>query len=332
MEASNKQDVLLRVENLKKDFSKKGVLNSINFEVKKGEIFGIIGMSGSGKTVLLKTLVNFYKPSAGKITFSNINPAKLEFRKFFGFSTQESCFYPELTTRENLHHFGKLYGIKENILKERIKELLSLLELEEATNVSASKLSGGMQKRLDIACSMIHKPQLLILDEPTVELDPILRHGVMNLIRNINAQEGITIIMASHLLGGIETLCRNVAILHKGEMLEIGSIDQLREVYGGNGEVFLRTSGDQKKVLQALERKKQMLGIKKTVDHGHQCITVYTKDTEKVVRCILPLLKHLNDKIIEMRVSKPGLSEIFTSIVTEKRKGAEEKKSKSKVK
>lgn len=332
MQVSNKQEVLLRVENLKKDFSKKGVLNSINFEVKKGEIFGIIGMSGSGKTVLLKTLVNFYKPSAGRITFTNINPNKLEFRKFFGFSTQESCFYPELTTRENLYHFGKLYGVRGNILKDRIKELLSLLELEEATNVSASNLSGGMQKRLDIACSMIHKPQLLILDEPTVELDPILRHGVMNLIRNINTEQGITIIIASHLLGGIETLCRNVAILHRGEMLEIGSIDRLREVYGGNGEIFLRTSGDQKKVLQALERKKQMLNINKMVDHGHQCITIYTKDTEKAVRYILPLLRQLNDKMIEMRASKPGLSEIFTSIVEKKRRTIEGKNNKDKIK
>jgi ABC-2 type transport system ATP-binding protein len=320
MGVDDKQEVLLRVENLKRDFGKKNVLNSINFDVKKGEIFGIIGMSGSGKTVLLKALVNFYRPSAGKITFTNINQKKLEFRKFFGFSTQESCFYPELTTRENLYHFGRLYGIKGNILKDRIKELLNLLELEDATNVAGFKLSGGMQKRLDIACSMIHKPQLLLLDEPTVELDPILRHGVMSLIRRINSEEGITIVIASHLLGGIETLCRNVAILHKGEMLEIGSIEKLREAYGGNGEVFLRTSGEQKKLLQRLEGKRQMLKINSIADHGHQCVTIYTKDTEGVVKYILPLLKQMDDKIIEMRVSKPSLSEIFTSIVTKKRK------------
>lgn len=314
---SGKSDILLKVENLNKDFGKKNALNNINFEVKKGEIFGIIGMSGSGKSVLLKTLVNFYKPTKGKITFNNMNQKLLNFRKCFGFSTQESCFYPELTAYENLAHFGKLYGIKSSVLKDRIKELLSLLELEDAAKVSAYKLSGGMQKRLDIACSMIHRPQLLMLDEPTVELDPILRHSVMKLIEEINKKEGITIIMASHLLGGIETLCSNILILHKGKMLESGSLAKLRESYGGgDGEVFLRTNGDQKKLLQDIERKKSVLNIKRIMSHGHNCTTLYCKDPEKIVRYLAPLLNQKNRQLVEMRISQPNLTEIFSSIVS----------------
>ena len=328
MESSEKKDALLKVENLNKNFGKKSALKSISFEVQKGEIFGIIGTSGSGKTVLLKTLVNFYKPSAGKITFNNLSQKDLKFRKFFGFSTQESCFYPELTTSENLHHFGKLYGLDGKIIKERVPELLSLLQLEEAANVISSKLSGGMQKRLDIACSMIHKPELLILDEPTVELDPILRHGIMDLIERINKEEGITIIIASHLLGGIETLCHNVAILHEGEMLKAGSLSKLREdysliLYGGNAEIFLRTTGDQKTLLRDIEKNKTKLGITKIVDHGHECMTIYTKDAEKVINHIMPKFRHMKEKIAEMRISKPSLTEIFTSLVIKKKKSME---------
>lgn len=322
MGIEGKKEILLKVENLNKNLGRKNILNSLNFEVNKGEIFGIIGTSGSGKTVLLKTLINFYRPTAGKITFSETNHRSIAFRKFFGFSTQESCFYPELTTLENLHHFGRLYGIKGNLRKERIKELLNLLELEECVNVPASQLSGGMQKRLDIACSMIHKPKLLLLDEPTVELDPILRHSVMRLIEGINKKEGITIIIASHLLGGIETLCSNVVILHKGEILESGSLSKLRESYGGAEEIFLRTDGDPKKILQFVEKRKKMLGIVRIVDHGHQCITLYTKDTEKILHYLLPLLKNLKEKVVEMRLNKPSLTEIFTSVVNQKKRSA----------
>ncbi len=325
MGAEEKKGVLLKVENLNKNFGRKNILNSLNFEVNKGEIFGIIGTSGSGKTILLKTLINFHRPNSGKITFNETNQKSIEFRKFFGFSTQESCFYPELTTLENLHHFGKLYGIGGKLRKERIKELLNLLELEECINMPASQLSGGMQKRLDIACSMIHKPKLLLLDEPTVELDPLLRHSVMHLIEDINKKEGITIIIASHLLGGIETLCNNIVILHKGEILESGSLDKLRESYSGDEELLLRTDGDQKKVLQFLDKRKKMLGITRIVEHGNKCLTIYTKDAEKIAHYLLPVLRHLKEKIIELKLSKPSLTEIFTSVVSKKKRGADKK-------
>jgi ABC-2 type transport system ATP-binding protein len=316
-------DVLLTVENLNKNFGKKIALSSISLKIKRGEIFGVIGMSGSGKSVFLKTIANFYRPNSGKITYKDINHNDISFKKFFGFSTQESCFYPELTTKENLMHYGRLYGIEKNVLNERIKELLRLLELEEAQNVISSTLSGGMQKRLDIACSMIHRPKLLLLDEPTVELDPILRHGVMKLIEKINQEEGITIVIASHLLGGIESLCHNVAIFHRGELLESGSLKNLREEYGNNGELFLKLAADDKKLLGDLARYRERMGVTRIVDHGHQCLTIYTKDTEKVMKHLMPLLKGLNEKVIELRISRPGLTEIFTSVVAKKRKKIE---------
>ncbi|MFH1249297.1 MAG: ABC transporter ATP-binding protein [archaeon] len=320
MAEKSSADVLLTIEKLNKNFGKKLALNSINLQIKKGEIFGVIGMSGSGKSVFLKTIANFYKPNSGKITYKDINHNHLSFKKFFGFSTQESCFYPELTTKENLTHYGRLYGIEKKILNERIKELLKLLELEEAENVISSTLSGGMQKRLDIACAMIHHPKLLLLDEPTVELDPILRHGVMKLIERINQEEGITIIIASHLLGGIESLCHNIAILHRGELLESGSLKKLREEYGNNGELFLKLAADDKKLLSDLSRYKERMGVTRIVDHGHQCFTLYTNDTTKIMRYLMPLLKSLNEKVIELRISRPSLTEIFTSVVAKKRK------------
>src|SRR3989338_6350719 len=131
--------------------------------------------------------------------------------------------------------------IEGQALKSKVTELIDMLELKDAENKLASQLSGGMEKRLDIACSIIHDPQLLLLDEPTLELDPILRGEIMKLIYKIN-QKGVTILMASHLLGGIEILANNIAILHEGEILRIDSPERLRESYGLNEKVYLRTS------------------------------------------------------------------------------------------
>lgn len=318
------KEAILKVENLRKSFGKKEVLKSINFEVAEKEILGVIGMSGSGKSVLLKTIINFWKPTSGKVTYRNARVNKMDFRKHFGFSTQESCFYPELTVEENLMHFGKLYGLKGKVVRQRISELLGLLELENCAKQMAAELSGGMQKRLDIACSLIHKPRLLLLDEPTVELDPILRSEVMQLIAKVNEEEGVTILMASHLLGGIEAMCNNIAILHEGKIVEYGNPTKIREIYGKNEEIHLKlASADYKKIIKDLEIRKNSLGINRIVT-GHTLI-VYCKSAEKVLNYLLNELKRTNEKIVDLHVSKPSLTEVFATLIGKCRKDAKEK-------
>ena len=315
----SKSKYLIKVKNLKKRFGKKEILKNINLEIKNGEIFGIIGMSGSGKTVLLKTLVRFFKPDSGQVEYGEVNPNKISFRKFFGFSTQESCFYPELTVRENLAHFGKLYGIRGKALKEKIRQLSEMLELKDSIDKKALQLSGGMQKRLDIACSLIHEPKLLILDEPTLELDPILRREIMKLIHKIN-EKGVTIIMASHLLGGIEALSHNVAIMHEGEIIKIDSPLKLRETYGKNEEVHLKTyPGDYKKIAERLNNHKARLSINSIIHHGHSML-ITCGDSEKLLQHLLTDLKGMKEDIIDVHASKPSLTEIFTRMIQEKRK------------
>jgi ABC-2 type transport system ATP-binding protein len=320
------KEAILKVENLRKSFGRKEVLKGINFEIAEREILGVIGMSGSGKSVLLKTIINFWKPTAGKVTYKDAKVNRLAFRKHFGFSTQESCFYPEMSVEENLIHFGKLYGLKSKMIKPRISELLNMLELEDCARQMASELSGGMQKRLDIACSLIHKPKLLFLDEPTVELDPILRREVMRLINKINEEEGVTILMASHLLGGVEAMCDNIAILHDGKIIEYGNPTKIRELYGKNEEIHLKlVSGNYKKIAKHLESRKN-LGINKILVGN--MITVYCKDAEKVLDYLLNQLERMNEKIVDLHVSKPSLTEVFETLIGKCRKEAKEAKAK----
>lgn len=310
---------ILKIENLRRSFGRKEILKGINLDIEEGEVFGIIGMSGSGKSVLLKTIVNFWKPSAGKVTYKNADIKKLAFRKHFGFSTQESCFYPEMSVEENLMHYGKLYGLKRKEIKDRIKNLLEMLELQNCAKQISAELSGGMQKRLDIACSLIHKPKLLFLDEPTVELDPILRREVMRLISKVNKDEKVTILMASHLLGGIEAMCRNIAILHEGKIIKTGNPSRIREEYGENEEIHIKlASGNYNKIEKHLESRKSSFGINKMITN--HLLTIYCKDAEKILQHILSMLKSMNERIVDLHVSKPSLTEVFTSLVKEQKK------------
>ena len=186
---------ILKLEKINKKYGKFIVLNNVNVAVQVGEIFGIIGPSGSGKTTLLHTMIGFIKPDTGKVLFNNnlendnFVPVikNLDYiKKRIGFAAQHPSFYEKLTVFENLDYFGALYNLSKEARLTNINTLLELVELDHAKNIISKNLSGGMQRRLDIACSLIHHPDLLILDEPTSDLDPVLAKHIWNLIKKIN--------------------------------------------------------------------------------------------------------------------------------------------------
>ncbi|MEM4336874.1 MAG: ABC transporter ATP-binding protein [Candidatus Woesearchaeota archaeon] len=231
---------LLKITNLTKIYGNRLVLNNINLDIEEGEILGIVGPSGAGKTTLLECVVGFTKPEQGDILLGVKNhnlgevfiPTKKErdSSKFFGFAAQFPSFYNQLSVRENLYYFGSLYGIKKETIKHNAEILINLLGLAGEGDTIAGTLSGGMQKRLDIACAMVHGPRILILDEPTADLDPISRKQMIELIKKINLN-GTTIIMASHMLQEIEEICEKVAVLHEHKIQAVDSPQSLKNKY-----------------------------------------------------------------------------------------------------
>lgn len=219
--------------NITKKFGDNLVLDNLNLKVPYGEITGIIGPSGSGKTTMLNLLIGFLKPTKGKILFQSRDIFK-DFHNvttLFGFGTQSFSFYEDLNVEENLFYFGTLYKIKKSEIEARANELLKLLELDYARKTPGKLLSSGMGRRLDIACALIHNPKVLILDEPTQDLDPILRKELVATIRKVNKQKETTIIITSHLLGEIDGLCDTIGILYKGKIVKIGTPDYLKRFY-----------------------------------------------------------------------------------------------------
>jgi ABC-2 type transport system ATP-binding protein len=226
-------DHLIEFKEVSKSFGKNKVLDSINLKISEGKITGIIGASGEGKSTLLKMIVSFYRPTKGKVFYSGRDVLKnlKEIKKDFGFAIEDGSFYEDLTVKENLVHFGKLYHVKRKILKKRVLGMAYFVGLENAFNVLAKNLSLGMKKRLDLACSLVHRPSVLILDEPTADLDPLLRKKLLHLIKKINSH-GTTIILTTQLMEEVEVVCDDVAILCNEKIIEQGNVFKIKKKYG----------------------------------------------------------------------------------------------------
>ena len=309
---------LIELRGVGKAFKKVQILQDVDMIIEEGDIFGIIGQSGGGKTTLLNLISGFIEPTQGEILYyskaynekRDLNENLHKIKKFFGFTPQHNSFYPKLTVKENLWHFGRLYDIDKITLKNNIRNLLNFTHLVDQQDKIADQLSGGMQKRLDISCSLVHKPKILILDEPTADLDPILQKEILHMLQEVNKQ-GVTIVIDSHQLDSIEETCNKVAIVHGGTVKNHGLIDDVRTPYVNNHFTISVHPGKEKKEIM---QKLKTFPIKKIVDRGHT-IVVYPDDVEKTMSSLLHLIRSKNLKLHNLHVKKQSLNEVFENIV-----------------
>lgn len=310
--------VIIRVQGIAKKFGQNTILENVDFDVQAGEIFGLIGISGAGKTTLLNLLVGFLRPDQGDVllalpdgSIQSVFKHPELIKKYIGFSTQTPSFYGKLTVRENLEHFGRLYGMEEPDLMRRANALIELVGLKDARDAISSHLSGGMQKRLDIACALLHDPNILVLDEPTADLDPILRKQFWELIKQIN-EKGTTIILASHFLAEIELLCNRIGILQNKKIAELGTAEELRNIYSRNYEIYFQTaSKDYGNILKELSKRKRYLS-KVTQESGE--LVIQTPMPEKILPVISEYLERKKD-VQSLHVARPSLGKVFESVV-----------------
>ena len=289
------------------------MLHKVNLEIPSGKIFGIIGESGSGKTTLLRLIIGYYKLDKGNISFDGKELSKdQEFvKKNFGFATQDNSFYKELTVEENLWFFGKLYGLSNNYLNETTDRILRLVELIDVKKRFAGHLSGGMKRRLDLACALINDPSVLILDEPTEDLDPRLREQMLGLIKNINSH-GTTVIFTSHLLEEIEYLCDKVAVLAEGTIAAIGTPSELREAYKKGEEIHLVLEDPKSYNKYA----KKLKGLQLNIDGSKMVVYIGEKDRSiEVLKKILSWVSKDGQKVIMADIRKPNLTEVFSNLL-----------------
>ncbi len=321
-----KEKDLFRIENLTKVYGRRYVFNNISFSIKSGEILGIIGKSGSGKTTFLNMLIGITKPEKGEILFRDMhlinsvedgamcsvfrNPQSL--KKMFGFASQTPSFYPNLTALENLLYFGSLYNVPKKALLLNAESLLDLVDLSASKNLTANHMSGGMQRRLDIACSLIHDPKVLILDEPTSDLDPVLSNKIWEILRKVNAK-GTSIIIVSHDLPELESICDRFVIFKGGKIVAQGSAEDIQKRTLAEETIYLHSSpGNYSKVMRSFS--KEVAKSVKNINISGKMLSIDAVNAGKVIRELVGVLDQKNERIIEIELRKPSLDKIFVQI------------------
>lgn len=320
------KETILKVNGLTKIFGKTTILKDISFEVKKGESFGIVGVSGCGKTTMMKVIVGFLMPDMGEVLFrtrevlKSVHKYTEEAKMAIGFAPQEPSFYLELTVRENLDHFGALFGIPREERKETIDKLLKKVDLLEAKENLSIKLSGGMRKRLGLIASTIHNPSIFVLDEPTADLDPYSRKQVMKYIKDVN-QEGKTVIIASHHLDDLEEMCDRIAIVHKGRLLRVGTPEELKDVYLKDKVIELRTEKQDYEPLKKAVTEEKEAKIEEIKEEGRRLL-IKTQDAVTTLTLLMTAIKKSKDELKDISIQRPSLNDVFESMM--KKEGAKQ--------
>jgi ABC-2 type transport system ATP-binding protein len=240
---------IVRTTKLTRRFGDLVAVDAMSIELEAGQIFGLLGSNGAGKTTALKMLTTLLPPTGGTATVAgfDIQREASKVRRAIGYVPQMISADGNLTGYENLLIFAKLYDIPRRERERRIHESLALMELEEAGHRMVHDYSGGMIRRLEIAQAMLHRPQVLFLDEPTIGLDPIARNAVWNRLRQLRGEFGTTIFLTTHAMEEADTLCDQLAILHRGAVVIVGSPQALKEGLGIEAptldDVFVRYAG-----------------------------------------------------------------------------------------
>ncbi len=279
-------DEFIQLKKVTKAFGKNRVLDKIDLSIPEGKITGIIGASGEGKSTILKLISSFYAVDSGEVFYfrRNIKHDTTHVKKSFGIAIDAGSFYENLTVYENLFHFGRLYNVKRSVLKRRIRGIIRFVGLEEASDVLSRNLSLGMKKRLDLACALVHKPSVLILDEPTADLDPLLRNQMLKLIRKINSH-GTTVIFTTQMLDEVDVLCDYVAILYNENIHEENLLKDVLKKYNAKdmNSVFTKifSKKGRKAYLESSEKKRKidLKKEKKNIDDNN--FIKELKDDEK---------------------------------------------------
>lgn len=222
------KNILLKINNIKKNYGTSQVLKGINLEIYSGEILSLLGVNGAGKTTLSSIIATLHPPTSGDIEYHGTSIYKnlMDFRIRLGYCPQKPNLNPMLTLKQNLIFAGKFYGLPEHDIKDRIKKLAHRFELEQFLDKKAMVLSGGYQQRFMIARSLIHNPEFIILDEPTVGLDPNIRRNLWEMIKDLK-KDGITVLLTTHYLDEAEKLSDRVCILDAGQIRLIDTPDKL---------------------------------------------------------------------------------------------------------
>ncbi|WP_461614174.1 ABC transporter ATP-binding protein [Clostridium sp. Marseille-QA1073] len=311
----------IETKNLTKRFNDKLVIDNVSLGIEKGEIFGLLGPNGAGKSTLINLMVGLLKIDRGEVVIGGYNISKepLKAKEKIGLVPQEIALFENLNAKENLEYWGGLYGLRGAMLRERINEALEIAALQEYIKKPVRKYSGGMKRRLNIAAAMMHHPEVLIMDEPTVGIDPQSRNHIFEVVKKMNKEYNSTIIYTSHYMEEIEALCDNIFILDLGKEVAYGSKEELKRMVISDKVIKIKAQGELEKLMFDIKKLSTIRGVE---IKGEELKIIAN---EKIT--LNELFNEISKNKVDVKnigIEEPTLEEVFLTLTGKKLRDKEE--------
>ena len=277
---------VIEIRDLVKKYGNNIAVDNINLSIDEGEIYGLLGPNGAGKSTTINMLCSLLKPNSGslKIFGVDVQEHNMDVKKKIGLVPQNVAIYKDFTAYENVKFFGELYGLRGNKLKESVNKALEFVGLLDVAKDQAKSFSDGMVRRLNIACAIVHEPKLIIMDEPTVGIDPQSRNHILNAVKTLN-KNGTTIIYTTHYMEEAENLCSKIGIIDKGKIIVEGSTDELKSMVSDKKTLQIRVDDVYK---LEIENIKKIKGVSEIII-DQNCLTI---NTQKEINNLDILIKY----------------------------------------
>ena len=300
--------LVLEAEGLRKAFGDLVAVSGVSLVIGEGETVGLLGPNGAGKTTAISMIAGLLEPDSGKVTVAgkSITTSSVSSKSAIGLVPQELAIYPDLTANENLAFFGRLYGMGGDDLANRVAEVLEVVGLTERRDDLTKEFSGGMKRRLNIGIGLLHKPELLILDEPTVGVDPQSRNAILESVESLS-REGMAVLYTTHYMEEAERLCDRVAIIDEGSIKAEGTRRELVSMVGGMDRVNILAGGNLSEAAEVVQRLPEVSEAT-TFDHR---LEILASDAASLLPKLLTEVADAGASIISVEVTEPNLEAVF---------------------
>ncbi|WHY80048.1 ABC transporter ATP-binding protein [Neobacillus sp. WH10] len=302
---------MLTVQDLRKSFGSLEAVKGVSFTVEKGESFGLLGPNGAGKSTTINMITGLFAPTSGEIRIKNIDVIKYpkQAQKWIGVVPQEIALYQAMSARENLKFWGRMYDLSGNELEKSVDQVLEIIGLTERAKDKIETFSGGMKRRVNIGAAILHRPELLIMDEPTVGIDPQSRNHILETVKRLNS-EGMTIIYTSHYMEEVEYLCERVGIVDHGELIASGTLSELRETIGNHSRIILTIDKETANVERITQTLSGIFSNKDIQIQDHQVMVFHT-EPQLILSDFIQSMTKTGTKITSVDIVEPNLESVF---------------------
>ena len=298
----------IQVEDLHKSFGDFRAVQGASFHAEKGEILSLLGPNGAGKSTTISMLCGLLQPTSGEaaIMGHSLRQDPQAAKASLGVVPQDIALYPDLSARENLVFWGKMYGLRGSALKARVDEVLAIIGLADRQKDKVGKFSGGMKRRVNIGAALLHKPAVVIMDEPTVGIDPQSRRHILDNVKELN-QQGMTVLYTTHYMEESAELSDHIAIMDKGKVIAYGTHDELIRLVGEQTRIDLAITGEKEQILPLW---KNVEGVAQ-VDSTNGTITALVDDSNRVLPLFFDAAAQSGVRITSIEIQEPNLETVF---------------------